>query len=449
MIERYSRPQMKKIWSDKNKFDQWLKVEIAACEAWAELGEIPQEEIVKIRKASYNLDRVAEFLRVTHHDMTAFLNSVAESLGTESRFVHLGLTSSDIMDTALSLQLTQAANILVKDVAELISVMENKAVEHKYTIMMGRTHGVHAEPTTLGLKMALWIEEMKRNAQRLAEARKNISVGKISGAVGTYATVPPQVEKIACAKLGLAPAPISSQIVQRDRHAQFLTTLAIIASSLEKFATEIRGLQRTEVREVEEPFEEGQTGSSAMPHKRNPELCERICGLARLIRGHALTSLENIALWHERDISHSSTERIILPDSCLAVDYMLSIFTSIMKGLKVYPENMRRNIELTQGLVFSQRVLIALINKGLTREEAYKMIQDNAMKTWEKRKDFLGLLEADRRITTHLSKAELNSIFDYGYYLKHVDEVFERLGLSEARKKPKRAKIEGLAPRAI
>ena len=448
MIERYSRPQMKKTWSDENKFDQWLRVEIAACEAWAELGEIPQEDIVKIRKASYNLNRVAEFLKVTHHDVTAFLNSVAESLGEESRFVHLGLTSSDVIDTALSLQLTQAADILSEDVAELISVLKNKAVEHKYTIMMGRTHGVHAEPTTFGLKIALWSEEMKRNAQRLAEARGNISVGKISGAVGTYATVPPQVEKVACARLGLAPAPISSQIIQRDRHAHFLTTLAIIASSLEKFATEIRGLQRTEVREVEEPFETGQTGSSAMPHKRNPELCERICGLARLIRGHALTSLENIALWHERDISHSSTERIILPDSCLALDYMLSIFTSIMKGLKVYPENMRRNIELSQGLVFSQRVLIALINKGLTREEAYKMVQDPAMKAWEEKKGFLGLLEADRRITAHLSKEELNSLFDYGYYLKHVDEVFERLGLSKL-KKAKQAGAESLAPRSI
>jgi adenylosuccinate lyase len=450
MIERYSRPQMKKIWSEENKFDQWLKVEIAVCEAWAELGEIPQKDIVKIRKASYNLDRVAEFLNVTHHDMTAFLNSVAESLGAESRFVHLGLTSSDVMDTALGLQLTQAADILAKDVAELISVLGSKAVEHKYTIMMGRTHGIHAEPTTFGLKIALWIEEMKRNAQRLAEARNNISVGKISGAVGTYATVPPQVEKVACAKLGLAPAPISSQILQRDRHAQFLTTLAIIASSLEKFATEIRGLQRTEIREVEEPFAAGQTGSSAMPHKRNPELCERICGLARLIRGYALTSLENIALWHERDISHSSTERIILPDSCLAVDYTLSIFTSIMKGLRVYPENMRRNIELTQGIIFSQRVLLALINKGLPREEAYKIVQDKAMKAWEERKDFLSLLEADRRITRHLGKEELKSLFDYGYYLKHVDGVFERLGLSKARlKQAERAEIKSLAPRAI
>jgi len=451
MIERYSRPQMKKIWSDENKFDQWLKVEIAVCEAWAELGEIPREDIVKIRKASCNLKRVAEFLKVTHHDMTAFLNSVAESLGTESRFIHLGLTSSDVMDTALSLQLTQAAHILTKDVAELISVMENKAVEHQYTIMMGRTHGVHAEPTTFGLKMALWTEEMKRNSQRLAEAAKSISVGKISGAVGTYASVPPQIEKIACAKLGLTPAPISSQIVQRDRHAQFLTTLAIIASSLEKFATEIRSLQRTEVLEVEEPFEEGQTGSSAMPHKRNPELCERICGLARLIRGHALTSLENIALWHERDISHSSTERIILPDSCLAVDYMLSIFTSIMKGLKVYPENMRHNIELTQGLIFSQRVLLALINKGLTREEAYKMVQDNAMKSWQGRENFLALLRMDKRITHYLTEDELKSLFDYNYYLKYVDTVFERLGLTKTKRGKKAGKTGSteLAPRAV
>ena len=440
MIERYSRPQMKKIWSDENKFDQWLKVEMAVCEGWAELGEIPREALPGIRKAKYNLGRIAECLKVTHHDMTAFLSSVAESLGEESRFIHLGLTSSDVMDTALGLQLTQAADILAKDVAELILVLEHQAVEHKYTIVMGRTHGVHAEPTTFGLKMALWTEEMKRNAQRLAEARTNISVGKISGAVGTYATVPPQVEKIACARLGLAPAPISSQIVQRDRHAQFVTTLAIIAGSLEQFATEIRGLQRTEVREAEEPFEEGQTGSSAMPHKRNPELCERVCGLARLIRGHALASLENIALWHERDISHSSTERIILPDSCLALDYMLSIFTSVMKGLRVFPENMRRNIELTQGLVFSQRVLLALIEKGLTREEAYKIVQGNAMEAWQGKKGFLALLRVDKRITDCLTEGELKSLFDYNYYLKHVDAIFERLGLirTERPRKPDR-----------
>ena len=448
MIERYSRPQMKKIWSEENKFDQWLKVEIAACEAWADLGEIPKEAIPKVKKAKYSLDGIARFLKVTHHDMTAFLNSVAESLGEESRFIHLGLTSSDIMDTALSLQLTQAADILQQDVAELISVLEDKAIEHKHTIMMGRTHGIHAEPTTFGLKMALWAEEMKRNAQRLAEAKRTISVGKISGVVGTYATVSPEVERIACKKLGLAPAPISSQIIQRDRHAQFITTLAILAGSLEKFATEIRSLQRTEVREVEEPFQAGQTGSSAMPHKRNPELCERICGLARLIRGYALTSIENIALWHERDISHSSAERIILPDSCLALDYMLSILTSVMKGLKVYPENMRHNLELTQGLIFSQRVLLALIEKGLSREEAYRMVQDNAMEAWRERKSFLNLLQADKQITTHLTKDELESVFDYNFFLKYVDSTFERLGLSET-KKAKQAEIESLAPHAI
>ncbi len=430
MIERYSRPRMKRVWSDENKFDQWLKVEIAVCEAWAELGEIPQEAIPKIRKANYDLERIGAFLEVTRHDMTAFLNSVAESLGEESRFIHLGLTSSDVWDTALGLQMAEAANLLAEDVAEMISVLKDRAIEHKHTIMMGRTHGVHAEPTTLGLKMALWIEEMERNARRLDEAKKAVSVGKISGAVGTYATVRPRVEEIACAGLGLAPDPVSNQIVQRDRHAQFMTTLAIIASSLEKFATEIRSLQRTEVREVEEPFGEGQTGSSAMPHKRNPELSERVCGLARLVRGNALVSMENIALWHERDISHSSAERIILPDSCLALDYMLSIFTPVIKGLRVYPENMRRNIEITQGLAFSQRVLLALINKGLTREEAYKMVQDSAMEAWQGRKSFLALLQADKRVTDRLAGDELKSLFDYDYYLKHVDTIFERLGLA-------------------
>ena len=448
MIERYSRPQMKKIWSEESKFDQWLKVEIAVCEAWAELGKIPKEAIPKIKNAKYNLERIAEFLKVTHHDMTAFLNSVAESLGEESRFIHLGLTSSDIMDTALSLQLEEATDILGQDITELIAVLENKAMEHKYTIMIGRTHGVHAEPITFGLKLALWAEEMKRNARRLTQAKKAISVGKISGAVGTYATVPPQVEERACAKLGLNPAPISSQIIQRDRHAQFITTLAIIAGSLEKFATEVRSLQRTEILEVEEPFQAGQTGSSAMPHKRNPELCERICGLARLIRGHALTSLENIALWHERDISHSSTERIILPDSCLVMDYILSLFSSIMRGLEVYPENMRRNLELTQGLIFSQRVLLALIDKGVSREKAYKIVQGNAMKAWQEKRSFLPLLEADTELTAYLSKSELESLFDYNYYLKYVDNIFERLGLPEL-KEVEQPEVERLAPEAL
>ncbi len=429
MIERYSRPQMKKVWSDESKFDKWLQVEIAVCEAWAELGAIPKEAIPKLKKARYDLKRIDDILKETHHDMTAFLGSVAESLGEESRFVHLGLTSSDIMDTALSLQLVEAADILAQDIAELIAVLEERALEHKHTIMMGRTHGVHAEPTTFGLKLALWVEEMKRNAHRLAEAKKAISVGKISGAVGTYATLSPELEKRACAKLGLEAAPISSQIVQRDRHAQFMTTLAIIASSLEKFATEIRGLQRTEILELEEPFEPGQTGSSAMPHKRNPELCERISGLARLVRGNALASLENIALWHERDISHSSTERIILPDSCLVLDYVLSLFTYIMNGLQVYPEHMRENLEVTKGLVFSQRVLIALIDKGLSRENAYKLVQRNSMKAWKERTSFLDLLQADPEVGKHLPQSELDGIFDYQFFLRHVDAVFERLGL--------------------
>jgi len=431
MIERYSRPRMKKIWSEKNKFDQWLKVEIAACEAWAELGKIPKEVMPKIRKANCNLERMAEILKVTHHDVTAFLSSVAERLGEESRFIHLGLTSSDIMDTALSLQLQEATNILEQDITEFITALENKAIEHKHTLMMGRTHGVHAEPITLGLKIALWVEEMKRNAQRVTAAKKAISVGKISGAVGTYATVPPQVEKIACAKLGLSPAPISNQIVQRDRHAQFMTTLAILTGSLEKIATEIRNLQRTETLELEEPFQTGQTGSSAMPHKRNPELCERICGLARLVRGYALTSMENIALWHERDISHSSTERIILPDACLVIDYAFSLLTPIIKNLNVHTDNMRRNLEITHGLVFSQRVLLALINKGISREQAYKLVQNNAMKAWQEKENFLNLLETDEEILTHLSKSELASLFDYNYYLQYVDTIFERLKLNK------------------
>lgn len=420
---------MKKVWSDETKFDKWLQVEIAVCEAWAELGTIPREAIFQIRKARFDLGRFDEILKKTHHDMTAFLGSVAESLGEESRFIHLGLTTNDVWDTALNLQLREACDILARGVEGLIAVLKEKAIEHKNTIMIGRTHGVHAEPITFGLKLALWVEEMKRNAHRLAEARKAISVGKISGAVGTYATLSPEVEKIACAKLGLEPAPVSTQIIQRDRHAQFVTTLAIISSSLEKFALEIRGLQRTEILEAEEPFEAGQTGSSAMPHKRNPELCERVCGLARLVRGHALTSMENIALWHERDISHSSTERIILPDSCLVLDYVLYIFTCIMKGLQVYPQRMKENLELTKGLVFSQRVMLALIEKGLSREEAYRLVQCNAMQAWKERVSFLDLLTGDPEVGKQLSKVELEGIFDYAYYIRHVDAIFERLGL--------------------
>jgi len=449
MIERYSRPQMKRVWSDESKFSKWLEVEIAACEAWAELGVIPREAIPKIKLARVNLKRMEEILKETHHDVTAFLSSVSESLGDESRFIHLGLTSSDIIDTALSLQLVEAIDLLSQDIKELISVLAQKAIKHKYTIMMGRTHGIHAEPISFGLKLALWIEEMKRNAQRLVEAKRAIAVGKISGAVGTYATVSPEVEEKACARLGLAPAPVSSQILQRDRHAQFTTTLAMISSSLEKFATEIRALQKTETREVEEPFSAGQTGSSAMPHKRNPELCERICGLARLVRGYALTSMENIALWHERDISHSSTERIILPDACFALDYSLAIFTSVMKGLLIYPKRMKRNIELTRGLIFSQRVMLALIDKGLSRQKAYELMQRNAMKSWKGNKKFLTLLKADPEVTASLPPGELEPLFNERYYLRYIDDIFARLGLTEAQWKSDITEPGELAPRAI
>ena len=435
MIERYSRPEMKQVWSDENKYTKWLDVEIAVCDAWAEQGVIPRNAIPKIKLAKCNFKRMEEILKETRHDMTAFLGSVSESLGEESRFVHLGLTSSDVMDTATSLQMVEAANILIQDVKDLTAVLAQRALEHKYTMMIGRTHGVHAEPTSFGLKLALWVEEMRRNLHRLAEARKIISVGKISGAVGTYATVSPEVEIRACYKLGLDPAPISNQVLQRDRHAQFVTTLAIMAGSLEKFATEIRALQKTEVREVEEPFGGGfvSTGSSAMPHKRNPELTERVCGLARLARGYALTSLENIALWHERDISHSSNERIILPDACLTLDYILALFTSVMKKLQIYPNRMKKNLELTRGLVFSQRVMLALIDKGLNRQKAYEIVQRNAMKAWKGNRSFLTLLKADTELTGALPTVELEALFDYKYYLLHVDEIFQRLGLTKSQ----------------
>lgn len=429
MIDRYSWPEMKKVWSDENKFNKWLKVEIAVCEAWAEVGAIPKTALPEIRKARCDLQRMNEVLKETHHDITAFLKAVSESIGDESRYIHLGLTSSDIMDTALALQLAEASKILEKDISKLTDVIKKRAIQYKHTIMMGRTHGVHAEPITFGLKLALWAEEMKRNSRRFEDAREAIAVGKISGAVGTHATVPPEVENIACRNLGLNVDPVSNQVVQRDRHAQFVTTLAILASSLEKFATEIRGLQRTEVLEAEEPFEEGQTGSSAMPHKRNPELCERVCGLSRLVRGYSLTSMENITLWHERDISHSSNERIILPDSCLVLDYILHTFTYVMSGLQIYPERMKQNIESSHGLIFSQRVMLAFIDKGLSREQAYKLVQRNAMKAWKEKSSFLNLLQSDTEVTSHITKNELEIIFDHSFYLKYIDEIFDRLGM--------------------
>jgi len=430
MIERYSLPEMKLVFEDEHKFDLWLRVEIAVCEAWTEMGRIPAEDMARIRNARCDLDRLKEILHVTHHDMTAFLAAVAESLGPESRFIHLGLTSSDVMDTALGLQLQEAGAILLRDVQALIRVLHARAVEHKHTLMIGRTHGVHAEPITFGLKLALWLKEMQRNAERLERAIAVVSVGKISGAVGSHATVPLEVEEFACSRLGLKWAEVSNQIVQRDRHAEFLTTLAVIAGSLDKFATEVRGLQKTEVREAEEPFEAGQTGSSAMPHKRNPELCERVCGLARLLRANALASLENIALWHERDISHSSVERIILPDSCLALDYILNIFTGVVSGMRVDAERMRANVELTHGLVFSQRALLALIEKGLSRQQAYEVVQTCAMSSWQSGTPLRDLLSADRQVKALLSAAELDAVFDYGYFLREVDHIFARAGIA-------------------
>jgi adenylosuccinate lyase len=429
MIERYTRPEMGRIWSQDNKLGKWLEVEIAVCQAWADQGVIPREAMDKIRHARYDIQRMAEYEREMHHDLLAFLRSVADSLGEESRYIHLGLTSYDVEDTALALLLKESAEILERAVAELIAVLQERALEHKDTLMMGRTHGIHAEPITFGLKLALWLDEMRRHARRLAEAKAEISVGKISGAVGSHATVPPALEEAVCSGLGLGVAPVSTQIVQRDRHARFITTLAIIAASLEKFATEIRHLQRTEVAEVAEPFAAGQTGSSAMPHKRNPEKCERITGLARLFRGYTTVALENVALWHERDLTDSAPERIVLPDACILLDYVLDLFTFIMRGLDVFPERMRENAESTYGVIFSQRVLLALVEKGLKRQDAYKLAQRSAMRAWKERSPYLDALYEDAEVLEHISREELAALFDYGYFVRFVDESFRRLGL--------------------
>ncbi len=430
MIERYARPRMKRVWSDESKYDKWLLIELAVCEAWAEAGVIPSEDMEKLSAASYDIDRLNEVLKITKHDMTAFLRSVTDGLGPEGRWLHLGLTTSDVWDTATSLQMVAAADALDDEIARCIDALADRAREHQSTVMMGRTHGVHAEPVTFGLKLALWWDEMRRNRARLARAKNEIAVGKISGPVGTHATAPPAIEARVCDQLGLAAAPISNQIVQRDRHAQFVTTLALIAASLEKFATEIRGLQRTEVREVEEPFGEGQTGSSSMPHKRNPELSERVCGLARLIRGHSVTALENVALWGERDISHSSAERLILPDSCMALDYIVDLFTGVVTGLRVYPDRMKQNMELTRGLLFSQRLMLTLIERGMSRDDAYKLMQTNSARTWDEDGDFRELVRNDPSVREYLSNPDLDDIFDYGYYVRFVDDIFERVGLN-------------------
>ncbi|MBA4538232.1 adenylosuccinate lyase [Bacillus aquiflavi] len=430
MIDRYTRPEMGAIWSEENRYKAWLEVEILACEAWAEVGEIPEDDVKKIReKASFNVERIKEIEKETRHDVVAFTRAVSETLGEESKWVHYGLTSTDVVDTALSYLIKQANAILLKDLEMFIKILKAKALEHKDTVMMGRTHGVHAEPTTFGLKLALWYEEMERNLARFKEAAAGIEFGKISGAVGTYANIDPFVEKYVCKHLGLQPAPISTQTLQRDRHAHYLAILALISTSIEKFAVEIRGLQKSETREVEEFFAKGQKGSSAMPHKRNPIGSENMAGMARVVRGYMMTAYDNVALWHERDISHSSAERIILPDATIALNYMLNRFANIVKNLTVFPENMKNNMDRTLGLIYSQRVLLALIDKGLTREEAYDTVQPIAMEAWEKQVSFRSLIESDGKITSYLNESEIAACFNYNYHLKHVNTIFKRLGL--------------------
>jgi adenylosuccinate lyase len=430
MIERYTRPEMGNIWTDENRFNAWLEVEILACEAWVELGVIPSEDVKKIRQhASFNVERIYEIEEETRHDVVAFTRAVSETLGEERKWVHYGLTSTDVVDTALSYLIKQANDILIKDIQNFVDILKVKAVEHKYTVMMGRTHGVHAEPTTFGLKLALWHEEMQRNLERFKHAVEGIQYGKLSGAVGTYANIDPFVEQFVCENLGLKAAPISTQTLQRDRHAEYMGTLALIATSIEKFAVEVRSLQKSETREVEEFFAKGQKGSSAMPHKRNPIGSENMTGIARVIRGYMMTAYENVPLWHERDISHSSAERIIIPDATILLNYMLNRFANIVKNLTVFPENMKRNMEKTYGLIYSQRVLLSLINKGMVREEAYDLVQPKAMEAWEKGVSFRELVEGEPRIQERLNKEEIADCFDYSYHLSQVDTIFNRLGL--------------------
>ena len=428
MIERYTLPEMGKIWRDEFKFKTWLKIEILACEARSEMGEIPKEDVEIIKqKANFDVKRVLEIEETTKHDVIAFLTNVAEYVGPASRHIHYGMTSSDILDTTLSYQMKTAGELLLRRLNELKGILRERAIEHKNTLCVGRSHGIHAEPTTMGLKFALWFEETKRNIIRLENAIKSISVGQISGAVGTFEHLSPKVEEYVCRKMDLSPAPVSTQIIQRDRHAEFMSTLAVIGATLEKMSVEIRHLQRTEVLEAEEFFSKGQKGSSAMPHKRNPIVSERITGLSRVLRSNAIAALEDVALWHERDISHSSVERIIVPDSCIALDYMLDLMNKLIKNLLIYPENMLRNLNLTRGLVFSQTVLLKLVNKGTTREDAYKIVQAAAMEVWaDKSKDLLNELLKSKDVMKYLSEKELKDIFDNKNMLKNVDYIFSR-----------------------
>ena len=430
MIDRYSREEMANIWTDQNRYEAWLEVEILACEAWSELGHIPKEDVKKIRQnAKVDVKRAQEIEQETRHDVVAFTRQVSETLGDERKWVHYGLTSTDVVDTALSYVIKQANEIIEKDIERFIKVLEEKAKNYKYTLMMGRTHGVHAEPTTFGVKMALWYTEMKRNLKRFKKVRKEIEVGKMSGAVGTFANIPPEIEQYVCDHLGIDTASVSTQTLQRDRHAYYIATLALVATSLEKLAVEIRNLQQTETREVEEAFAKGQKGSSAMPHKRNPIGSENITGISRVIRGYITTAYENVPLWHERDISHSSAERIMLPDVTIALDYALNRFTNIVDRLTVFEDNMRNNIDKTFGLIFSQRVLLALINKGMVREEAYDRVQPKAMESWETKTPFRQLIEKDESITNVLSKEELDECFNPEHHLNQVDTIFKRAGL--------------------
>ena len=428
MIPRYSRKEMARIWSEENKYTTWLQVELAALEAMAECGIIPREAPARaFSKAACDVEQILALEEKTHHDVAAFVDQVAACLGEDGRYFHFGLTSSDVLDTALALRLKEAADLLQADLDELLTVLKERAYEFKDLPMVGRTHGVHAEPITLGLKFSLWFAEFQRQRARLAAARQTIAVGKLSGAVGTFAHLPPEVEAKTCARLGLTPAPISTQVIQRDRHAEYFLTLALIGASVEKVALEIRHLQRTEVREAEEFFAAGQKGSSAMPHKRNPVLSENLCGLARLLRANALAALENVPLWHERDISHSSVERLIAPDSTVLLDFMLARLTRLLKNLTVYPINMIKNLNLTHGLIFSQGLLLALIGKGLSRDAAYRLVQRPAMQVWEQGGEFPSLVQEDAEIARHLTPAELAVIFDLGRYLRHVDAIFARV----------------------
>ncbi|MFC6170128.1 adenylosuccinate lyase [Loigolactobacillus jiayinensis] len=432
MLERYTRPEMGHIWTDQNRYQAWLEVETLADEAWAEIGEVPKADAVKIRQnATFDVTRIAELEKQTKHDVVAFTRDVSESLGPEKKWVHYGLTSTDVVDTAFGYLMKQANDLIRQDIQNLIDVLAKQAKTYKYTVMMGRTHGVHAEPTTFGLRMAQWYAEMKRNQERFEHAAKGVEAGKISGAVGTFANIPPFVEAYVTEHLGIRAQDISTQILPRDLHAEYVATMALIATSIERFATEVRSLQRTEIHEVEEFFAAGQKGSSAMPHKRNPIGSENVTGLARVIRGHMLTAYEDVPLWHDRDISHSSAERIIIPDTTSLLDYILHRFTKILDTLTIFPEKMRSNMDVTYGLIYSQRVMLKLIESGMSREAAYDLVQPKTAVAWDEKKAFRPLLEADPKITDALSSKDLDDAFDYHWHLRHVDEIFARVGLAE------------------